>query len=127
MQLQRMPIRNQDPIHTQLGQSFAQIGLHSAPFLMVAFSRDSAVSNRSYSQLVFPVQPLGPLLARARVLDSQGYSSVIISAEDWALLKTPKAKAAYILSSVKAGVPSASSKVSALSKKLEEPFDAFAE
>ncbi|MEW5305798.1 MAG: hypothetical protein WDW36_008316 [Sanguina aurantia] len=74
-----------------------------------------------------PYAPLGPLLARARVLDGQGYHSVIVSSEDWALLKTPKAKAAYILTSVKSGVPSASAKVAALSKKLEEPFDAFAE
>lgn len=71
---------------------------------------------------------LGPALARARLLESRGLKVVNVPISEWAALGgDAKAKAAYLLKAVKAQVPGAASKVDALQRKLEEPFDAFAE
>jgi len=70
--------------------------------------------------------PLGPALSRAGLLASQGYKPVLIPFSEWAGLAGEKAKAAYLLTKVKAAVPSASSKLSDLQRKLDEPFDAYA-
>lgn len=74
-----------------------------------------------------PHVALGPLLARGRVLETQGFKPVVIPSTEFAGLKDDKAKAAFVLSALKSAVPSAASKVATLSKKLDEPFDAYAE
>lgn len=72
-------------------------------------------------------QPLGTVTARGKVLEAAGYKLVAVPHPEWAGLKDTKAKAQYILSAIRAAVPSASSKVNALAKKLEEPFDPYSE
>eukprot|EP00798_Chlamydomonas_sp_ICE-L_P021340 gene21340-28275_t len=70
---------------------------------------------------------LGPAIARAKLLETKGYKVVSVPISEWSGLGDSKAKAAYLLKAIKAAAPGASSKVSALETKLNQPFDAYAE
>lgn len=69
---------------------------------------------------------LGAALARAGLVASQGYKPVLVPYPEWAAVEGEQAKAAYLLTKIKAIVPAASSKVNELQRKLEQPFDAYA-
>lgn len=75
--------------------------------------------------MIFALQLLGPAVARSGLLEAAGFKVVQVPFIEFASLKDSKAKAEYILAAVKAAVPGA--KVDALSKKLAEPFNAYAE
>ncbi|KAL6757045.1 mitochondrial F1F0 ATP synthase associated protein [Haematococcus lacustris] len=71
--------------------------------------------------------PLGPALSRAKLLESCGFVPVHITFAEFAGAQDDKAKAKLVLAKIKAAVPGARSKVDAMSSKLDEPFDAYAD
>lgn len=71
--------------------------------------------------------PLGPAVSRAKLLESQGYKAVLVPFNEWAALKTPQEKAKLVLAKTRAAVPAIASKVDALQRKLDEPFDPYAQ
>mmetsp|Transcript_36959 Transcript_36959/g.82171 ORF Transcript_36959/g.82171 Transcript_36959/m.82171 type:complete len:560 (+) Transcript_36959:61-1740(+) len=80
-----------------------------------------------YLSATHPSVVLGPVIARKKLLEAAGYKVVDISVVDWSAAQDAKAKAATVLKAIKTAAPSTASKVDALQKKLDEPFDAFAE
>lgn len=73
-----------------------------------------------------PVQPLGSVIALAKVLDSKGYKLVPVLQPEYAALTDTKSKVTYVLNAIKKAVPGASSKVTELQKAAEQPFDPLA-
>lgn len=69
----------------------------------------------------------GAMVARKRLLEGAGYKVLPVPHAEWAALPGSKEKCAWLLNAVKAAVPAMASRVATLQKKLEEPFDPYAE
>uniref|UniRef100_A0A383WKK8 RAP domain-containing protein n=1 Tax=Tetradesmus obliquus TaxID=3088 RepID=A0A383WKK8_TETOB len=70
-----------------------------------------------------PRVPLGPVLARAELLRARGYTPAIVSAPEFNAQPDATAKAKFVLAAIKA----AGVNVNAQEKKLNEPFDPYAD
>lgn len=69
----------------------------------------------------------GHVESARRILDSRGFKVAAVDRAVFEAQPDDKAKAKYILSALKAAAPGAASKLNALEKKLDTPFDPYAE
>jgi hypothetical protein len=70
--------------------------------------------------------PLGPVAARMQLLKARGYTPVVVPAAEFNAITDKAAQAKYVLSAIKSAT-GGSSQLSALEKKLSEPFDPYAD
>ncbi len=72
------------------------------------------------------VQPLGPALSRAKLLESQGFKVVLVPFGEWAGLASPQDKAKLVLNKIKTALPGAAGKVrlAVLRLRLRQGTDA---
>lgn len=73
-----------------------------------------------------PQVPLGNVVASGQVLAAKGYAPAYVTAHEFMAQPDDTARAKYVLSAIKAAAPGASRDISALEKKLNEPFDPYA-
>lgn len=62
-----------------------------------------------------------------QVLEALGYKVVVVPHPEWVKLGSSKDKCNYLLKAVAAVAPAMAGRVAQLQKKLDEPFDPYAE
>lgn len=70
---------------------------------------------------------VGPQVAKKKLLEAAGYKVVVVPQPVWAGLASGKDKCQWLLDAVKAAAPAMAGRVAALQKKLDEPFNPYAE
>lgn len=70
---------------------------------------------------------LGPVAAQMELLRAAGYAPAVVPAPEFNALPDATAQAKFVLSAIKAAAPGASSQLNALQKKLDAPFDPYAD
>ncbi|KAF8059097.1 hypothetical protein HT031_005269 [Scenedesmus sp. PABB004] len=73
-----------------------------------------------------PRVPLGPVAARAELLKARGFAPALVPQPEFSALPDATAQAKFVLAALKAAT-GGSAAVTALEKKLAEPFDPYAD